>query len=231
MIPSARARVSSTCRVFDASTTHATVARAPAARATVARAPAARATVARAPALRTRVRSSAACAQSNSIVQEERRVLADTGANELIRPAGEGQPQRSCKEYLTLADGNTTFAYRTRDGELAIPGGESTWIAPIGKIVALGFRFEWDPEFGVRLIRGQGPDAEVIHMAVENGLPYMVWNDFAGIRRELSAKYRSTKRTRCAKMTILLHARFRERRIHSHCSLICHREKSLHRNF
>ena len=73
--------------------------------------------------------------------QEERYVLADTGANELIRPAGEGQPPRSTKVSLTLADGNMTFAWRTRDGELAIPGEESSWIAPIGKIVELGYRF------------------------------------------------------------------------------------------
>ena len=48
---------------------------------------------------------------------DERCVLADTGANELIRPAGVQPPMRSTKVHLTLADGNTTFAWRTRDGE------------------------------------------------------------------------------------------------------------------
>ncbi|CAE7938846.1 unnamed protein product, partial [Symbiodinium necroappetens] len=55
-------------------------------------------------------------------------VLADSGANELIRPAGDAAPSRSTKVSLTLADGNLTFAWKTRDGELAIPGDSSSWI-------------------------------------------------------------------------------------------------------
>ena len=117
-------------------------------------------------------------------------VLADSGANELIRPAGDAAPSRSTKVSLTLADGNLTFAWKTRDGELAIPGGSSSWIAPVGKIVELGYRFEWDPITGAQLSR----EGDVFHMQVENGLPYLTWSDFTIIRRQLSQAYKARRR-------------------------------------
>ena len=120
----------------------------------------------------------------------EKLVLADSGANELIRPAGESAPPRSTKVSLTLADGNLTFAWRTRDGELAIPGEGSSWIAPVGKIIELGYRFEWDPLTGAQLSR----DGETFHMQVENGLPYLTWSDFTVIRRQLSQAYKARRR-------------------------------------
>ncbi|OLP85945.1 Retrovirus-related Pol polyprotein from transposon TNT 1-94 [Symbiodinium microadriaticum] len=117
-------------------------------------------------------------------------VLADSGANELIRPAGDAAPSRSTKVSLTLADGNLTFAWKTRDGELAIPGDSSSWIAPVGKIVELGYRFEWDPITGAQLSR----EGDVFHMQVENGLPYLTWSDFTIIRRQLSQAYKARRR-------------------------------------
>ena len=140
----------------------------------------------------------AAQACSTSVSDDERCVLADTGANELIRPAGVQPPMRSTKVHLTLADGNTTFAWRTRDGELAMPGEESSWIAPVGKLVELGYRFMWDLESGARLVRDTEAGPEIIRMFVDNGLPYICWSDFVYLRKQLSAAYRSSKKSCCA---------------------------------
>ncbi|CAE7333942.1 unnamed protein product [Symbiodinium natans] len=128
-------------------------------------------------------------------------VLADSGANEVIRPAQDQPPPRSMQVDLTLADGSAIPSYRSRDGELAVPGSDS-WIAPIGKIVELGYRFVWDNMTRAQLIRGEGDEAEVIYMKVENGLPYLEWHDFATLRRQLSQAYRQQKRVLCARAEI-----------------------------
>ena len=140
----------------------------------------------------------AAQACSSSVHDDERCVLADTGANELIRPAGVQPPMRSTKVHLTLADGNTTFAWRTRDGELAMQGEESSWIAPVGKLVELGYKFIWDLESGARLVRDTEAVPEIIRMFVDNGLPYIYWSDFVYLRKQLSAAYRSSRKSCCA---------------------------------
>ncbi|CAE7661265.1 unnamed protein product [Symbiodinium sp. CCMP2592] len=124
-------------------------------------------------------------------------VLADTGANEVIRPTGNGPPPRSSSVSLTLADGNEVEAWRTRDGELAIPGSDA-WIAPIGKIVALGYRFVWDPITGAQLKRDDGEDETTYHLCIENGLPYLAWSDFVEIRKQLSQAHKVRKRSMCA---------------------------------
>ena len=128
-------------------------------------------------------------------------MLADSGANEVIRPAQDQPPPRSMQVDLTLADGSAIPSYRSRDGELAVPGSDS-WIAPIGKIVELGYRFVWDNMTRAQLIRGEGDEAEVIYMKVENGLPYLEWHDFATLRRQLSQAYRQQKRVLCARAEI-----------------------------
>ena len=102
------------------------------------------------------------------------------------------------KVHLTLADGNTTFAWRTRDGELAMQGEESSWIAPVGKLVELGYKFIWDLESGARLVRDTEAGPEIIRMFVDNGLPYIYWSDFVYLRKQLSAAYRNSKKSCCA---------------------------------
>ncbi|CAE7365731.1 unnamed protein product, partial [Symbiodinium sp. CCMP2592] len=117
------------------------------------------------------------------------------------------QPESSCspgKQHwssqvrLTLADGNTTCAWRTRDGELAMPGDETSWIVPVGRLVQLGYRFVWDLDLGARLVRETEAGCETIHMFVDNGLPYIYWSDFAHLRKQLSAAFRNQKRSCCA---------------------------------
>ncbi|CAE7837310.1 unnamed protein product [Symbiodinium sp. CCMP2592] len=137
-------------------------------------------------------------ASSTGRCEEERCVLADTGANELIRPVGPQPPARSSQVRLTLADGNTTCAWRTRDGELAMPGDETSWIVPVGRLVQLGYRFVWDLDLGARLVRETEAGCETIHMFVDNGLPYLYWSDFAHLRKQLSAAFRNQKRSCCA---------------------------------
>ncbi|CAE7816426.1 unnamed protein product [Symbiodinium sp. CCMP2592] len=137
-------------------------------------------------------------ASSTGRCEEERCVLADTGANELIRPVGPQPPARSSQVRLTLADGNTTCAWRTRDGELAMPGDETSWIVPVGRLVQLGYRFVWDLDLGAMLVRETEAGCETIHMFVDNGLPYIYWSDFAHLRKQLSAAFRNQKRSCCA---------------------------------
>ena len=147
----------------------------------------------------THQRSQAAAAVGSALghAGEDDLVLADTGANEVIRPTGNGPPPRSSSVSLTLADGNEVEAWRTRDGELAIPGSDA-WIAPIGKIVALGYRFTWDPCTGAQLKREDGDDVMTYHLCVENGLPYLAWSDFVEIRKQLSQVHKVWKRSMCA---------------------------------
>eukprot|EP00439_Symbiodinium_sp_Y106_P042014 s1513_g5.t1 len=147
----------------------------------------------------THQRSQAAAAVGSALghAGEDDLVLADTGANEVIRPTGNGPPPRSSSVSLTLADGNEVEAWRTRDGELAIPGSDA-WIAPIGKIVALGYRFTWDPCTGAQLKREDGDDVMTYHLCVENGLPYLAWSDFVEIRKQLSQAHKVWKRSMCA---------------------------------
>ena len=145
--------------------------------------------------------SHACAAKGCTTGSEHDLVLADSGANEVIRPAQDQPPPRSMQVDLTLADGSAIPSYRSRDGELAVPGSDS-WIAPIGKIVELGYRFVWDNMTGAQLIRGEGDEAEVIYVKVENGLPYLEWHDFATLRRQLSQAYRQQKRVLCARAEI-----------------------------
>ena len=153
----------------------------------------------------TRDTMSHACAAQGRLNGSERDlVLADSGANEVIRPAQDQPPPRSTQVDLTLADGSAIPSYRSRDGELAVPGSDS-WIAPIGKIVELGYRFVWDSMTGAQLIRGEGDGAEIIYMKVENGLPYLEWHDFAILRRQLSQAYGQQKRVLCARAEIKEH--------------------------
>ena len=48
-------------------------------------------------------------------------------------------------------------------------GEESSWIAPVGKLVELGYKFIWDLESGARLVRDTEAGPEIIRMFVDNG--------------------------------------------------------------
>ena len=79
-----------------------------------------------------------------------------------------------------------------------MPGEETSWIVPVGRLVQLGYRFIWDLESGARLVREIEAGSETIHMFVDNGLPYIYWSDFVYLRKQLSAAFRNQKRSCCA---------------------------------
>ena len=120
------------------------------------------------------------------------RVLLDSGANELYRPLTTDIDVEDTTKYMslgvTLASGQTTQGYRTRkDGEILIPMGSTEWIYGLAKLAQAGFRFTWDWD---------GPSLETrygrsIPIYLDNGLPFVSWENFREIRSAISRAHRT----------------------------------------
>ena len=120
------------------------------------------------------------------------RVLLDSGANELCRPLTADIDVEDTTKYMplgvTLASGQTTQGYRTRkDGEILMPMGSTEWICGLAKLAQAGFRFTWDWE---------GPSLETrcgrsIPIYLDNGLPFVSWENFREIRSAISKDHRA----------------------------------------
>ena len=136
---------------------------------------------------------------------DERMVLIDSGANEVIRPFRpelEKQLQKLSAIQVALASGEAVSAYRTRDGELILPvaaGASAEWIAPLERLtVGLNCIFSWrgadgNPTLHVPQENGALQPIQVI---LKNRLPYISWADFQPLRRRL-AKLWQGKPVRC----------------------------------
>ncbi|CAE7277127.1 TY2B-LR1 [Symbiodinium sp. CCMP2592] len=123
-------------------------------------------------------------------------VLVDSGANEVLRP-GE-PPRRGCETSLQLADGMRIKAFRSREGELVIPG--ATWICGLSRLVSLGYKFVWSRARGPYLQTDDDFPGEIrtINLIVMNGLPYVRWEDFVEVRRYLTQQYKQCNRKVCS---------------------------------
>ena len=137
-----------------------------------------------------------------------KRVLIDTGANEVVRPfhsqwwaemeAGDAYGRKiSC----SLAGGHQAIAYITRHGEVTInkPPRNKTvgWILPVNRIVKeLGVKLVWGSE-GVSLVC---PDKRVFHAKMEGGLPYIDYESFSPLRSALIESHRNGRKMYQAKV-------------------------------
>ena len=135
--------------------------------------------------------SSASRARSD----DERLVLIDSGANEVIRPFRPElvkKLQRMSTTPVALASGETISAHRTEDGELIIPNSDDAsaeWIVPLERLTeGLDCDFCWkgkgrNPTLKVPQENGQLQEVQVI---VKNRLPYITWADFQPLRKRLA---------------------------------------------
>ena len=125
-----------------------------------------------------------------------RRVLVDTGANEIIRPHNaewwneiivrkeKGRPVK-----LRLAGGVTVQGAMTQFGEVMT--GETTqsdigWILPVNRVAyELGMKLHWTSD-GVTL---EDKDHHHYKLRQDQGLAFMEWEDFKEIRKHLARSH------------------------------------------
>ena len=104
-------------------------------------------------------------------------VLVDSGANEIVRTV-HALPRRTSQLTLTLANGDTAQAARSRDGEVIVlvPREQSlTAICGFTRLIQVGCRFQWSDD-GAWLLLTLDEGQEWIHLEVINGLPYVPWS-------------------------------------------------------
>ena len=126
---------------------------------------------------------------------EERLVLIDSGANEVIRPFRPElvkKLQRMSTTPVALASGETISAHRTEDGELINPNfddASAEWIVPLERLTeGRDCDFCWkgkgrNPTLKVPQENGKLQEVQVI---VKNRFPYISWSDFQPLRRRLA---------------------------------------------
>ena len=127
-----------------------------------------------------------------------RRVLVDSGANEVVRPYHEqwwkeimsGQKGRPIT--VSLAGGNKTLAAMTQTGEVMLErkfdrtSGYS-WIVPVSRLVReLGAKLEWN----IKGLSIQLPSGKKCVAELDDGLAYLSWEDFEPLRNELVTSHR-----------------------------------------
>ena len=120
-------------------------------------------------------------------------VLLDSGANEVIRPITESMNTTRMKVLtLQVANGDRVEAWRTKDGEVAVPSGANEWILPMKSLVKVGGAVSWSsdiPDVWVPVKSGGRRRAKV---TIRNNLPYMEWDDFRHVRVLLSQRWKAT---------------------------------------
>ena len=136
---------------------------------------------------------------------DERMVLIDSGANEVIRPFRPElakQLQKLSAIQVALASGETVSAYRTKDGELILPvaaGASAEWIVPLERLTAgLKCNFSWngDDSNPTLHVPQESGVLQPVQVIVKNRLPYISWTDFQPLRRRL-AKLWQGKHVKC----------------------------------
>ena len=119
-------------------------------------------------------------------------VLLDSGANEVIRPITTTMNTSRMKELtLQVANGDRVVAWRTKDGEVAVPSGANEWILPMRSLIKIGGAVSWTsdvPEVWVPVKSGGRRKANV---TIRNNLPYMEWEDFKHVRVLLSQRWKA----------------------------------------
>ena len=125
-------------------------------------------------------------------------ILLDSGANEVLRQHAR-RPPRSTPLPLTLANGQTIDAFRTREGEVVSIGNDSEdVICGINRLVQVGCLFMWDTK-GPRLKLPKALGAEWLNLTETNGLPYVDKHTFARLRPLMTKFWKS--QSRCASIS------------------------------
>ena len=121
-------------------------------------------------------------------------VLVDSGANEIVRTV-HALPRRTSQLTLTLANGDTVQAARSRDGEVivVVPREQSlTTICGATRLIQVGCRFQWSDD-GAWLLLTVDEEQEWIHLEVINGLPYLPWSVFSRIRPAMTKWWKDNR--------------------------------------
>ena len=127
-------------------------------------------------------------------------VLLDSGANEILRQENH-RPSRSHHLPLTLANGASIDAYRTKEGEVVVVGDKTgELICGVNRLVQVGCRFEWDYN-GPRLHLPSELDSETVQLREVNGLPFMSKHIFLKLRPLMT---RHWKTHHCVKAAVSL---------------------------
>ncbi|CAE7231546.1 unnamed protein product [Symbiodinium sp. CCMP2592] len=116
-------------------------------------------------------------------------VLVDSGANETIRPwTSDIKESGGKRTTVVTASGDHVPAVKTRDGELCIQASPSSrdWLLSVRRLVDAGGAFSWNQSGATVTYLDQHGRHQTIECLIQNGLPFLSWQDFRPIRIMLS---------------------------------------------
>ena len=120
-------------------------------------------------------------------------ILLDTGANEILRQSSK-KPSRSIPLPLTLANGSSINAHRSRDGEVVIIGENGgDIICGVNRLIQVGCVFNWDVD-GPRVQLPEDLGGTWVCLKEINGLPYMDRDTFMRLRPCVTKYWKSSHR-------------------------------------
>ncbi|OLP94992.1 Retrovirus-related Pol polyprotein from transposon TNT 1-94 [Symbiodinium microadriaticum] len=136
------------------------------------------------------------CPVSNAAAESqttEPSVLVDSGANETIRPWTKDINETGCKHTSVItASGDQVPALKTRDGELCIKASPTSkdWLLSVRRLVDAGGTFCWNKHEAVVSYVDQWGKTQSVRCSIQNGLPFLTWQDFKPIRIMLSKYFK-----------------------------------------
>ena len=141
-----------------------------------------------------------------------KRVLLDSGANELVRPYHEklwndiigGRLQGEWLD-VTLAGGIASKALKTDGGEIMFPPDDGglfgSWIVPVMRMTdELGARVQWTSD-GCTV---KFPDGQKVDAYLRGGLTYLPWESFRMIRGQLMESHRNGRQRTVSRTAVSL---------------------------
>ena len=124
-------------------------------------------------------------------------VLLDSGANEILRQE-DHKPTRSIPLPVTLANGTSVDAFRTKEGEVVVVGENSgDTICGVNRLVQVGCKFVWD-QSGPELHLPEELGNEVESLREENGLPFMTRQTFLKLRPLMTRHWKNRHSVKAA---------------------------------
>ena len=121
-------------------------------------------------------------------------VLVDSGANETIRPWTKDINETGCRRTSVItASGDQVPALKTRDGELCIKASPTSkdWLLSVRRLVDAGGTFCWNQRGAVVSYVDQHGEKQSVRCSIQNGLPFLTWQDFKPIRIMLSRYFKT----------------------------------------
>ena len=149
------------------------------------------------------VTASMAAVPGTARPQDAALVLVDSGAKEVVRPYRTDISRKgTIAMRIVLASGEVVGGFRTRDGEVVLQSGPSAagsgdqesagdWILGVMRVIEVGGAFHWTNQ-GATLSFPDKGILRTVSCRVRNGLPYILWKDFAVLRKVLSRHWKSS---------------------------------------